>query len=502
MDSYPLKLIELRDFLQSPSILKETLTFKHDKEKPTPKGITPFSNKINSIFPKKKKTSKYKNSTTNVIFLNQKTICERELCLPENTILFADELDRKRIGIHTKTSNCFARNVTITSGAALASLIPVLTNADDWLIISKLVYSKRYCFNSNKSPTVYGDVIMLLNVSNPFVRCELLKAFHSLHNTFSETQPAYVVIDFTQLLIKWFKKSLHKTDQYHRHGLRWKIQPYKCSVTFGNGRQWRTNGKLFTSNVSKLLRRHDHLLKIMLDFNYLPTIVYSIQFDNLFTYAINEEHEQTLRDMGNGLTLLSVQNLLKLDKKPTKATDDDEFVGKYCVSPLALENQMIPEIVQSSGEPESNVYETKSTLEFSPPVISLNNHPLHHQQCISTSSYPSCYQPTRQYDPLLHGTQRAIFEQVLFNRVNKLKTNHNNPMEALELMKKRSIVCLVEKNINNNNQPNDHQNMSNNFSQQIMLMSRSSQQPQIPASLLLLTNKANSNAQLNRASDI
>ncbi|CAF0751579.1 unnamed protein product [Didymodactylos carnosus] len=480
MDSYPLKLVELHDFLKTPSILKETLSFKNNEDKQVSK----------SRLPEKKRVRNENHSTKNVVLLNQKPIYKRELTLPENTILFIDESDRERIGIHTKTSHCFAKNVLITSAAALASLIPVLTNANDWLIMSKLIYSKRYCFGANRSRFIHGDVVMLLNVSDPFVRCELLKAFYSLYDTFNETKPAYIIIDFTQLLMKWFKENLTKTDQYHRHDLRWKIQPYKCFMTFGNGRQWRSNANPLATSMSKLFKKYNQPLKIMIDFNYLPTVVYSIQFNNLFAYAMNEEHEQTLKDMGNGLTLMSVQNLLSLDKKTTEAAVDEEFVGEYCVQPSALTQNIKPEIVQPSSvksssvksssvcdETESYIYETKKVIEPSPPAISLNSHPLcHQQQFILPSSYPSCYQPHRQYDLSFNSSDQGILEQILCNQLNKIKENHNNIME---LMKKTSARCLTGTNMNNN-QLNGHQNIGNRFSQELMVMSSSSQQHQTP----------------------
>lgn len=96
-EEIPLKLIELSDFLRSPSILSKNLRFKQ----------TNFDEQqLNEI--------KYEDSQQSaVVLLKQKRICsdnqKNELILPKDVIVFADDMDRKKIGLFNKSTNHFSR---------------------------------------------------------------------------------------------------------------------------------------------------------------------------------------------------------------------------------------------------------------------------------------------------------------------------------------------------------------------------------------------------------
>jgi hypothetical protein len=109
-EEIPLKLIELSDFLRSPSTFSKNLQFKQTKTeqlnktgqgsdglkfKDTQSGITLLKQKpINSDNNKHEEYSK-----------------QNELILPKDVIVFADDIDRKKIGLFNKSTNQFSRLV-------------------------------------------------------------------------------------------------------------------------------------------------------------------------------------------------------------------------------------------------------------------------------------------------------------------------------------------------------------------------------------------------------
>jgi hypothetical protein len=97
-EEIPLKIIELSDFLRSPSILSKKLYFKQMKNDQ--------SNKSDGL--------KFKDMESGIILLKQKSICsdnEPELIVPKDVIIFADDTDRKKIGLIKKSTNQFSRFV-------------------------------------------------------------------------------------------------------------------------------------------------------------------------------------------------------------------------------------------------------------------------------------------------------------------------------------------------------------------------------------------------------
>lgn len=113
-DEVPLKLIELSDFLHSPSILSKRLYFKQQT-----KGEQFSSNQLNENS-YGSDGLKFKETPTGVILLKQKPISydnqingeyskQNELIVPKDLIIFADDVDRKKIGLFKKSTNQFSR---------------------------------------------------------------------------------------------------------------------------------------------------------------------------------------------------------------------------------------------------------------------------------------------------------------------------------------------------------------------------------------------------------
>lgn len=85
-------------------------------------------------------------------------------------------------------------------------------------------------------------------------------------------------------------------------------------------------------------------MQIYIDFNSLPTNVYSIQLDNIFIYSmsifsflsllfnlffsLDDQYRQILKDIGNGLSLVSVQNLNPSQEMKIKANTCTDLVRK------------------------------------------------------------------------------------------------------------------------------------------------------------------------------
>jgi hypothetical protein len=107
-EEIPLKLIELSDFLRLPSILSKNLQFKQTKNEELNK-IGQGSDGL-----------KFQNNRSGIILLTQKAISsvnhknneyskQKELIVPKDIIVFADDVDRKKIGLVNKTTNQFSR---------------------------------------------------------------------------------------------------------------------------------------------------------------------------------------------------------------------------------------------------------------------------------------------------------------------------------------------------------------------------------------------------------
>jgi hypothetical protein len=100
-EEIPLKIIELSDFLRFPSILSKNLHFKQVK------------NEQCSAFDQSNEL-KFKDKQSGIVLLKHKPICsdnEQELIVPKDVIIFADDNDRKKIGLIKKSTNQFSRFV-------------------------------------------------------------------------------------------------------------------------------------------------------------------------------------------------------------------------------------------------------------------------------------------------------------------------------------------------------------------------------------------------------
>lgn len=113
----PLKIVELSDFIRSPSILSKRLEYKQTNAgQPSSDQSIRDEQDLNSV--KSKKTQK------SIVLLRKTAICtdkhddeecskQKELIVPKDTIVFADDVDRQKIGLFNKSKNYFSRLVKI-----------------------------------------------------------------------------------------------------------------------------------------------------------------------------------------------------------------------------------------------------------------------------------------------------------------------------------------------------------------------------------------------------
>jgi len=101
-EEIPLKLIELSDFLRLPSILSKNLQYKPTKNE----ELNKTGQGSDGL--------KFQNTQSGIILLTQKAISSvnhknNELIVPKDIIVFADDIDRKKIGLFNKSTNQFSR---------------------------------------------------------------------------------------------------------------------------------------------------------------------------------------------------------------------------------------------------------------------------------------------------------------------------------------------------------------------------------------------------------
>ena len=113
-DELPVKLIELSDFLRSPSILSSRLQFKSSKSNNQLIKTEQGSNRL-----------QFKQTTLpGIVLLKQKLIASddypnaqederkvKELIVPKDVIIFADEIYRKKLALIHKSNRLFSRLV-------------------------------------------------------------------------------------------------------------------------------------------------------------------------------------------------------------------------------------------------------------------------------------------------------------------------------------------------------------------------------------------------------
>ena len=99
-EEIPLKIIELSDFLRYPSIISKKLYFKQSE-----------NNQCASYDQSDEFKSKDKQS--GIVLLKPKANFDnvQELIVPKDVIVFADDIDRKKIGLTKKSTNQFSRFV-------------------------------------------------------------------------------------------------------------------------------------------------------------------------------------------------------------------------------------------------------------------------------------------------------------------------------------------------------------------------------------------------------
>ena len=108
----PLKIIELSDFLRFPSVLSERFQFKQTKSEDTWPN-----NQITDV-----QHSNSEDQQTGIVLLKQRTIStgnynqrnsikQKKLVVPNDIIVFADDVDRKKLGLFNRSSRYFSRLV-------------------------------------------------------------------------------------------------------------------------------------------------------------------------------------------------------------------------------------------------------------------------------------------------------------------------------------------------------------------------------------------------------
>jgi hypothetical protein len=99
-EEIPLKIIELSDFLRYPSIISKRIHFK-----PNETDQCPSFDQSDGFKSKDKKSG--------IVLLKPKANFDngQELIIPKDVIVFADDIDRKKIGLTKKSTNQFSRFV-------------------------------------------------------------------------------------------------------------------------------------------------------------------------------------------------------------------------------------------------------------------------------------------------------------------------------------------------------------------------------------------------------
>ena len=112
MDEHvPLKLMELSDFLRCPSVLSCRIRLADGKEIDE-KADCSSSKNCNARRIDPRTTT---NTTRGVVLLSQQCLeqrseqREKQLLIGQDVMVFADEIDRKKIGLANKSSQVFSR---------------------------------------------------------------------------------------------------------------------------------------------------------------------------------------------------------------------------------------------------------------------------------------------------------------------------------------------------------------------------------------------------------
>jgi len=115
-------------------------------------------------------------------------------------------------------------------------------------------------------------------------------------------------------------------------------------------------------------------MQIYIDFNSLPTGVYSIQLNNIFVYSMSmfsppffslyesslftdDQYKQILKNMGNGLSLVAVQNINSMEDQTEKPNTCTDLVRKEDIIREKPSIQQIEEIKPSSNGSSTSFYE-------------------------------------------------------------------------------------------------------------------------------------------------
>jgi len=155
-------------------------------------------------------------------------------------------------------------------------------------------------------------------------------------------------MDFCRLLRRWFKNHLKRTHHYpslaNRLLYRYEIETSKCSITIGKRHANYTN------------KKSDDPIQIYIDFNSLPTLVYSIQSENIFIYSMSkyylmieltsfsflcadDRYKQIVKEIGNGLSLVSIENIRSTDEQVQKTKPIEQKHKEMALVPFKQDKQ-------------------------------------------------------------------------------------------------------------------------------------------------------------------
>jgi hypothetical protein len=151
-------------------------------------------------------------------------------------------------------------------------------------------------------------------------------------------------------------------------------------------------------------------MQIYIDFNSLPTGVYSIQLNNVFIYSMSmfsppffslykfslftdDQYKQILKNMGNGLSLVAVQNINSMEDQTEKPNTCTDLVRKEDIIREKPSIQQIEEIKPSSNGSSTSFYEPseQDKILFEKVWENRMRIEMQHQQLMSKAAKLLCY---------------------------------------------------------------------------------------------------------------
>jgi len=151
-------------------------------------------------------------------------------------------------------------------------------------------------------------------------------------------------------------------------------------------------------------------MQIYIDFNSLPTAVYSIQLNNIFIYSMSmfsssffslyksslftdDQYKQILKNMGNGLSLVAVQNINSMEDQTDKPNTCTDLVRKEDIIREKPSIQQIEEIKPSSNCSSTSFYEPseQDKILFEKVWENRMRIEMQHQQLMNKAAKLLCY---------------------------------------------------------------------------------------------------------------